>query len=427
MTIAVKGLNEAALAESACRFHAPYSIYHDLHCIFTVQKLFGMKKIIVLFLCIVMTYSIPSTAQINNTLLENLIVLNDSMQESVGISVYSNTFFKNNEYFDKIAEGYTLFGTQLRTELFYTLNKHVKLQAGVYARKDFGNDNFTKVAPVLSVKIQKNGYSVIMGTLEGNVAHQLAEPIYNYERLILNHLENGLQIKADRKKIWADTWINWEVQQYLNSTFQEQLSVGHSSKTTLYENKKGWQIKLPVQFLVTHQGGQIDVDTNSLKTLANAATGIIIQYTNTNASAFIKSVTSENYVTYFNDLSPSKTLNFKEGSAMYANVNVTSKYDIGVSAGYWSGMNYLAPRGGDLFKSEASIYGQKGYTEPNRNLLFLRLLYQRRIFDALNVDVRFEPYFDLNNDYFAYSYSVYFTYKKDLTFFNLTNGKRRSK
>ena len=386
-----------------------------------------MKKTALVLACFILLSILKADAQINNTLLENTIELNDSMHESVGLSVYSNTFFKNNEYFDKIAEGYTLFGTQLQTELAYIISKNVRIQAGVYARKDFGNDNFTKVAPVLSVKLQKNGYSVIMGTLEGNVAHQLAEPIYDYERLILNHLENGLQIKVDKKKIWSDTWINWEVQEYLNSTYQEQLSVGHSSKTILYENKKGLQIKWPAQFLITHKGGQIDLDTTSLKTLSNFATGIILRYQNPNPKGFIKSVTSENYITYFKELSPTKVMNFHEGSGLFANVNITSKYDIGASAGYWSGKNYLSSRGGDLFKSEASIYGQPGFIEPKRSLLFIRFLYQRRIFDALNVDVRFEPYFDLNENYFAYSYSVYFTYKKDLTFFNLTNGKRRNK
>jgi len=385
-----------------------------------------MKKITLVFIVSMLLSILKSDAQISNTLLENTIELNDSMQESVGLSIFSNTFFKNNEYFDNIAKGYTLFGTQLQTELAYIINKNIRIQAGVYARKDFGNDDFTKVAPVLSVKLQTKGYSVIMGTLEGNVAHQLSEPLYDYERLILHPIENGLQIKVDKKKIWADTWINWEVQEYLNSTYQEQLSVGHSSKTILYQTKKGLQIKWPLQFLFTHTGGQIDLDTTPLKTLSNVATGILLQYQNPNPKGFIKSVTSENYITYFNELSPTKVLNFHEGRGLYANVNITSKYDIGVSSGYWSGKNYLSSRGGDLFKSEASIYGQKGFTAPKRSLLFLRLLYQRRIFDALNVNVRFEPYFDLNQNYLAYSYSVYFTYKKDLSFFNLTNGKRRS-
>lgn len=385
-----------------------------------------MRKTYLLYLLSFILFIGNLHAQLNNSLLEHPIELNDSSKESVCLSIYSNSFFKNNEYFDDIAKGYTLFGTQLQTELSYIVNPNLRIQAGLYARKDFGNNNFTTIAPVFSVKFKKNGYSVIMGTLEGNISHQMAEPIYNYERVILNHLENGLQFKIDKKKIWADTWINWEVQQYLNSSFQEQLSGGHSSKIKLFE-QNNFTITLPLQLLISHKGGQLDLDTSSLKTIANTATGLILQYHSKHQSAFIQSIKSENYITSFNDLSPSKTLNFKKGNGLFLNVNAISKYDIGLSLGYWTGRNYLSSRGGDLFKSEASIYGTAGFIEPNRDLVFARLFYQRKILNALHVDIRFEPFYDLNNKVLQYSYSVYFTYKTDLSLVNLTNGKRRNK
>ena len=126
-------------------------------------------------------------------------------------------------------------------------------------------------------------------------------------------------------------------------------------------------------------------------------------------------------------MSPSKTLNFKKGNGLFLNLNAVSKYNIGLSFCYWSGRNYLSSRGGDLFKSEASIYGTAGFIEPNRDLVFARLFYQRKILNALDVDIRFEPFYDLNNKVLQYSYSVYFTYKTDLSLVNLTNGKRRNK
>lgn len=347
------------------------------------------------------------------------IAINENSNDEIGLSIFSNSFFKNNEYFDNIAEGYTLFGSQLKTELSYTFNPFVSVHAGVYARKDFGNEKFTKIAPLISVKLQKNGYSAIMGNLEGNVSHQLIEPVYNFERLILNHLENGLQFKVNKSKIWSDTWLNWEVQQYLNSNFKEELSGGHSSRILLYESSKGLQIKLPVQGLITHQGGQLDTDTSLLKTRVNVATGIIFKYINTSEYGIIRSVSSENYVCLFKDLSPVKNLSFKQGNGLFLNLNVTSIYDVGASLGYWSGSRYLASHGGDLFQSEASIYGKKGYTESSRNLMFLRLFYQRRVFDALNVDIRFEPFYDINNATLQYSYAVYFTFKKDLNLIRL--------
>ncbi|HOZ52790.1 MAG TPA: hypothetical protein PLU17_13080 [Chitinophagaceae bacterium] len=385
-----------------------------------------MRKTYLLYLLSFILFIGNLHAQLNNSLLEHPIELNDSSKESVCLSIYSNSFFKNNEYFDDIAKGYTLFGTQLQTELGYIVNPHLRIQAGLYARKDFGNESFTNIAPVFSVKFKKNGYSVIMGTLEGNISHQMAEPIYNYERVILNHLENGLQFKIDKKKIWADTWINWEVQQYLNSTFQEQLSGGHSSKIKLLEHKN-FTIQLPLQLLISHKGGQLDLDTSSLKTITNTATGLILNFKSKNPSSFIQSINSENYITSFIDMSPSKTLNFKKGNGLFLNLNAVSKYDIGLSFGFWSGRNYLSSRGGDLFKSEASIYGTNNYTEPKRDLIFARLFYQRKILNALYTDIRFEPFYNLKNNTLQYSYSVYLTYKTDLTLVNLINGKRRNK
>ena len=364
------------------------------------------------------------SAQLNNNLLENPVALNDSMHESFGLALYDNFFFKNNEYFDSIAQGYTLFGNQITTQLYYIPNPHVRIQGGMYLRKDFGNESITKVTPLFTVKFQNNGYSFIMGNLEGNVAHQLAEPVYNYERVILNHLENGLQIKIDKKKFWADTWLNWEVQEYLHSNYQEQLCVGHSSKTTLYQSASGWQVKWPAQFIVTHKGGQIDVDTTSLQTLSNAATGLCVQYENQHAAGFIKRIQSENYWIGYKDLSPSKRLAYQQGHGLFFNLNVLSHYDIGASVGYWSASHFISPRGGDLFRSVASVYGGATYTDDYRSLLFVRLFYQHRIYNALNVDVRLEPYYDIPHQYLAYSYSVYLTYKKDFTFFNLNSGKR---
>jgi hypothetical protein len=85
---------------------------------------------------------------------------------------------------------------------------------------------------------------------------------------------------------------------------------------------------------------------------------------------------------------------------------------------YWNAMNYLAPRGGDLFQSMSSIYAQNKVTQKNRQLLFMRLGYQKQIFENFNVDVRFEPYVDLVNHFLEYSYSIYITYKKDFHLFN---------
>lgn len=366
-----------------------------------------------------------STGQVSNTLLENPIELADSATHQIGLSVYSNTFFKNNEYFDNITTGYTLFGTQLQTAISYQPHPNIRIQAGMYSRKDFGQDGIQKIEPLFSIKLQKNGYSMLMGNLEGNVSHQLIEPIYNFERFILHPLESGLQWKINHKRYWSDTWLNWEVQEYLGSNYQEQLSGGHSSRITLWQNESGSHIVLPLQGLISHKGGQIDIDSTPLRTLVNLVGGIDIQHHNKDKGCLLQAWRWQTHYCLYSELSPTKRMPFEDGAAYYINAQLESRYHILLSAAYWKGKHFLSSRGGELFQSAASIYGKPGYTEANRELLFLRLMYQQKVFDVLNVDVRFEPYYDLRNQFLAYSYAVYLTYKYDFALTKLTKRKNR--
>lgn len=361
-------------------------------------------------------------AQMNNQGLENRLCPNDSSGELLGFSLYSNSFFKNNEFFDSIAQGYTLFGTQLAGQLYYIPHPNLALYGGIYLRKDFGHAPFTRISPLFTVKWQKNGHAILFGNLEGNVAHRLCEPLYNYERLILDHLENGLQYHVTKSNFWSDTWLNWEVQQYLRSPYQEELSGGHSSRTQLW-HRGGWSVTLPLQGLIYHKGGQLDTDTTSLKTLLNTATGLIVQWRSVDSGQFIQSVCSENYVAAFNELSPAKVLPYRNGNGVFINLAIMSKYHLGLSAGYWSGNQFLAIHGGDLYQSRASVYGLAGYTEDKRRLGFLRAFYQHKLAGDLYADIRFEPFYDFNNALLEYSYSAYLTYRKNLTLINLTKRK----
>jgi hypothetical protein len=54
-----------------------------------------------------------------------------------------------------------------------------------------------------------------------------------------------------------------------------------------------------------------------------------------------------------------------------------------------------------------------GYGERERELFFLSFIYNRQLFDNLWLDLRMEPYYDLNNQFMEYSYSVFLRFKKD--------------
>ena len=56
-------------------------------------------------------------------------------------------FTKNNEYFNKISDGYTLFGYQLNPDILFFPSENVMLRAGLFAWKDFGNTDYSRISP----------------------------------------------------------------------------------------------------------------------------------------------------------------------------------------------------------------------------------------------------------------------------------------
>src|SRR5262249_28334361 len=135
-------------------------------------------------------------------------------------------FGKNNEYEHTIVQGYTLFGYQFNPYLSYQISKHFRVDAGVFLQKDFGNSSYTTTAPTLSVKYQLKDFSITFGNLDGSLNHRLIEPLYDFERVLNNRLENGLQVQVIRDDLFFDTWVDWHKMIYVNDPNQEQLTAG---------------------------------------------------------------------------------------------------------------------------------------------------------------------------------------------------------
>ncbi len=371
---------------------------------------------------LVLTFFIPiyTKAQLDNRFLESPISLSDSIEENLLLNIQTNSFFKNNEYFNDISTGYTLMGSQLFAQMAYLPNQHFRIQTGIFLYKDFGNDTMLKIRPLLTMKFQKNGYSFLFGNLEGSYSHRMLEPLYDYERFINQPLESGIQFKIEKDKVWSDTWLNWEKMEYLGSNYQERFSLGHHSNFTIYKNKNA-QWNIPFQFIFSHRGGQIDNDTTALQTIGNTSIGFM--YSFQLEHPFLNEIKTENYYNYFFDLSPTKQLPYSTGHGFYLNASVRLIKHARLALSYWNGEHFISSRGGALFQSISSVYGKQGYIEPNRQLLFLKIQYAKRVLNAFNVDVRFEPFYDFNASTIEYSYSLYLTYKNDFRIFNFYKNK----
>lgn len=384
-----------------------------------------MKKVLWLFSVTCLCLTNPVKAQFSDApALQHYFDFSAADTNKLLLDIYNQNFLKNSEYFGPITHGMTLFGDDLNAQVGWVPDKHVLLLGGIYVRKDFGNQNFEIVQPTWTVKLQDNkGISFLVGNLESAMDHRYIDPVFqclypmtNFRVQAENPLETGLQLKVDKPWLWLDVWIDWAHQEYLNSNYHENILQGLSSNIVIFRANDEFNISVPIQTTFFHFGGQIDTAKTPYVTIFNGAAGLDLNWKPKNS--FISEVKVENYDCVFNDVSdnPGRDYHiypYTAGSGYFFNCLVRSKYGFGIDVSYWNGTNYVAPLGTDLYQSVSWVYGS--YTENNRQLAFLRFFYQKELFPNFYVDLRLEPYRDINLGFNEFAYYAFFTYKRTFT------------
>ena len=336
------------------------------------------------------------------------------------VSLNAFTFFKDNEYFNKIVDGYTLFGTQLNPQLVYYPSKNLRLEAGVLLWKDFGNPQLKQVRPTYRATWTTGRHQFILGNIRPNLNHNYIEPLFNFERVMLNPLEEGLQYRYLGDKLFLDFWVDWQRQQYRYSNYQEEIAGGLSSSYRLTRPESAIQVTLPFQFTAIHHGGQIDTLDKPLQTLFNEAVGIEMRRSLSNST--IRALRFNGYVLGFQDNSPTQGQNpFKYGRGLYLNTTLETRY-ADVMLSYWKGSRFMAPLGGDLYQSASRTVSNPEFLDRQRNILLVRLLRDFRISDAAALTVRVEPLYDFNAQLLDFSFGVYLNFRQEWLLGNV--GKR---
>lgn len=371
-----------------------------------------MKNIINILIASLILIVFPVTniyAQLDNSPFYRYQKLDAGNEGDLMLSISHLSFNKDNEYFNHIADGYTLFGNQFKPTLVYFSSKNIRIEGGIYLRKDFGNTKYSEIAPIFSVKVKKGDMSLIFGTLEGSLNHRLVEPLYDFERVMLNKPENGVQFLLDKKRFDMDVWINWEQMLYKGEMEQEKVSGGISSFIHL-KKSDNFNFSIPLQFTAMHLGGQIDASPLPLTTKFNGNAGFKISKDFT--ADFIRGICFEPYYLVYKDFSNEYQDAFNSGDGLYLNFTLKTKHN-NIMFSYWGGNKYISTHGGLLYNSRSTTFKYPEYNEANRRLLIVRFLTDIKISEALKITSRFEPHYDLTTDKFEFSLGMYINYNED--------------
>ncbi|WP_375562132.1 hypothetical protein ACE193_06165 [Bernardetia sp. OM2101] len=352
----------------------------------------------------------------------SLALSQNSNQRQLNLEIAYFGFFRNREFFETIADGYTLFGSQFLSKLSYSVDTTLKISAGVFLRKDFGsehnNSHFNQIQPYFQFLYKKDKHQFVFGNLEGNLQHNLIEPLFNFENIINRRLENGVQYKYISKNTSLDTWIDWVTMIYPYSDFDEELHFGLNVERNIFTYKK-WKSAIPIQLTAIHKGGQINTTNNPLVTIFNAAIGNKTTYyfdNNEKKNSYLKYIRTHLYGVFFIDNSSVPSFTFESGMGIYANLEfATKKHQFMFS--YWRGQDFVAPLGGDIYSSTSRIFDPNAENEPLRSLLILRILTNFSIpnlaKDDAKIVFRVTPYYNLGTQEFNFSTGLYATFTTD--------------
>lgn len=303
-------------------------------------------------------------------------------------------------------DGFTLFGYQFNPQLGYQISKNLSIEGGIFIDKDFGNKKFTELSPTFSLRYYKNDFKMIFGNLDGSLNHQLIEPLYNFERVISNRLENGAQFTLNKKRFDFDVWVDWLNMIYKSSNDQEKIMGGLNTNVLKLKNNR-WELRLPFQATVIHKGGQIDTVHTGSHTDISLAAGAVVSYS-TNAK-YIKTIYGDaRYVfranNYFNGPVTYQTW----GDGFLGNIGFKGAYKTDLLFSFWYGDSFYNELGGDLYSSKSKTVAYSSYySERIRELLIVRLTKKVELAKGVNLTLRVEPYYDFRDIQLEYSYGFY--------------------
>lgn len=353
-----------------------------------------MKKI--LLLIVLFNRALALHAQLDNEAFNDFFPVDtfQQKQQKLSFGIYNLNFLRNNEYFNEHVDGYTLFGSQLLPSLMLKVSPYFRVEAGVFLNKDFGRNQFSQIQPMYRAHYARNGFQFLFGNLKGHVMHNLPEPVFNFERVIQQRQEHGLQFLYNTDKFNIDGWVDWQRATASLSVQKERIWAGTRLNARLVQTQR-LSIFADGFLTVLHEGGQIDTSNLGAYSIFNGGAGFSMNYSPENQSV-LKRIRLEAWG--MQTLNPEREISgfsYKTGFGVYPNLTFDLKW-LSVMGSWWYGDSFVSPVGGLLYQSYSSNVKNPGRTEQQRNLLIVRFLKDIPLATGASLTFRVEPVFNLN-------------------------------
>jgi hypothetical protein len=322
----------------------------------------------------------------------------------LSLSVSSLSFFRNNEYFNPITEGYTLTGSHLRPLLVWKPFSSVEIKGGLFLSLWSGFDRGIVARPHFSVGLQlNNSTNLIVGSLSGSDHHNMFDPHFDSEKLYTAFQEEGLQLVHRSGSVFSDTWINWEEFIFHGDNRREEFTFGGSFRYFTGSGSSVVRFELPVQLLAKHRGGQISNYTAPVETHLNFAAGPRIVFGNHTDGAGGTGFDATVFLYSVNTTLPG--IPFESGKALWIRGDHTFG-KVTATAGVWMSDNFYSPNGNMMFSSVSDY--QAGVHLPQRTLLTGSVNYINE-WEAgfLSLLLGFDWYYDLAEKNFDHTMTLH--------------------
>jgi hypothetical protein len=319
--------------------------------------------------------------------------------ESVG-------FFQNNEYLGNFLDGYTLPGFMFRPKLTFSPTKDLYIEAGAHLLKYSGRDQVSFALPWFSLRYNfSDRLSAVVGNLNQNNEHGLLEQLWEPERIYTDKPESGLQFLYSDKNLNAQTWVNWEQFIQKNDPFQERFTVGITAGYSVLNNSD-LSLKIPVQILFYHQGGEININPDGprprVQTHANFVAGWNLAL---NVGERVKTLNLNGYWLGYNAVTKdTNTLPFSNGHAWLTEASARTNHST-FSLSYWNAYQFIAPQGRILYQSVSDNI--PGFSRAERSMVSAKYFWQKKIAKAASVAFQVESYLDTQTGDLSYSYGFF--------------------